>query len=149
MTKFIRLTLAGLMLVGGLAASLSAAPQRRSAQARDGAYSLHPDLMGYDYKNFATTAEEVICTGRCLLGGVYLGSGASTAYLWIRDTAVLGSGADSLALPAFRFDANGTVARGNQLDRAILFSNGIAIDLSSVAASERVTVLYIDLDDAR
>lgn len=138
----------GLALVMGLATLVAAGPMRSltTPKGSDGANINHPLYGGYQYSYIAQTAEYQVCDGRCLLAGLFRGTGAVTSYLTVRDTSITGN--TSTATIAFRvhYDVAETRVLENPIALPIVLQNGITVALSSVSADERVTVVYLDLD---
>ncbi|NIN67239.1 MAG: hypothetical protein GTO63_21580 [Anaerolineae bacterium] len=136
--------LIALALVAVFAVAAQASPRYSFPQGSDGDVA-HPLYGGYDATYKSTAAEAMICTGKCLLAGVYFGTGATSSKLTIRDTGTADGGGTN-KLPDMYFDTD-SGARGNRVPQPIRFTNGISAEISSVAAAEAVTVLYVDLDD--
>lgn len=103
---------------------------------------------GYDATRIAaagSAGEEVVCTGRCVLAGILLSNGAAAATVTFYDTSVAGVSGTPRAKLIQNFNVTET-SSAQRLPRPIRFSNGIAVRLSSIAAGEHVTVLFVDLD---
>lgn len=110
---------------------------------------VNPDYGGYDATRIASAGsagEEVVCSGRCVLAGILMSGGAGSSTVSFYDTSVAGgvSGTPRLKLQQSFFASETGPAQ--RLPKPIRFSNGIAVRLSSIGASEQVTVLYVDLD---
>lgn len=140
--------LSGLMVVSFLAMAGAqgafAIAVRSAPPASGGGRIMHPLYGGYDWVYKSDTAEQVICTGKCLLAGLITNTGASTVTLTIRNTSVA-NGTGPQVLPLLKYDPQTGVAR-NALVLPLVLSQGISAQLSSVANAEAVTVVYIDLD---
>jgi hypothetical protein len=105
-------------------------------------YAVHPDFGGYKYYYSNTIAENVICTGRCLLAGLYMATGPATVAVWLRDTAQAnGSAASTLLFPRRRFSVD-TDSVNNLIQRPIRSTNGISIQTPTTAGE--VVVVYMD-----
>ena len=112
---------------------------------------VHPDYGGYETTRIAgggVAGQVLACTGRCVLAGLIPTTGGAGTLVYIYDTSVAGAGAGTtnerlkLTWGFTPVSTSPTVA----IPKPIRFTNGIVLQLSSVAASEAVTVLYVDLD---
>lgn len=116
-------------------------------QADSGREILHPGAAMKSYKNFASTTEAVVCTGRCALFDVIQASGADGAYAILRDSATAdGSGLPIVSKMEFDGTGHGALAIGNSNAFPIVTNLGITVDLSSTAGGEEVLIVYKDLD---
>ena len=147
MNKILSLSLAVVM---GLASLAMAAPSARSTpKGGDGENINHPMYGGYSYSYLKQTAEYQVCSGRCLLAGLYRGTGAAAADLIVRDTAVLGNTGTGTLVWVGNFNGNETGVFKNPIQLPILTQNGITVKLSSISADERVVVVYLDMDPGK
>lgn len=103
----------------------------------------NPLYSGGKYVNKITAAEAVACSGPCVLLGLQMGTGAASSYLTIRDTATA-DGSGSLAFRRIYFHANPDTMAINRLAFPVRFSKGISLTLSSIAADEEVTAIYLE-----
>lgn len=110
--------------------------------------SVHPLYGGYKATRLDSTTETLICSGRCILGGLYMSSGAVASQIMIRDSATADS-TTSLATKILMvgFVQTNTAAHGNKVPAPIRTSNGIVAKLNSVSLNEEVSILYIDGDE--
>jgi hypothetical protein len=137
----------GLTLVMGFAALASAGPvQRTVPKDSDGKAIGHPLYGGYSFYYLDSTTERQICSGRCLLAGLYRGSGAATSFLDVRNTAVLGNTASGTLVWRGLFATTDSGMHANPITLPVLLNTGLTAKISSVSGNERVTVVYIDLD---
>ena len=135
--------LASLVLgLGGVAQAASSARTPLNQRGEEP----HPFYGGYDSTRIATATEYVVCSGKCLLGGLYTGTGPSTTRILIFDTAIAGTGANARRLVAIPFDPNATASVTNRIDRPIRFYNGISVDLTAASTGEEVEILYLKLE---
>lgn len=112
-----------------------------------GAVLQHPGFEGKSHYRFASTTEAKPCTGQCLLYDIIMSSGDAQAYAIIYDSSTA-SANTSVVFGKLMFgatDGGRSVSQGS-VAFPILFTYGIGIDLSSVGASEEVTLIYKDLD---
>lgn len=109
---------------------------------------VHPLYGGYKATRLASTTETLICSGRCILGGLYMSSGAVASQVMFRDS---GTADGTLLLTAkmlmVGFVQTNTAAHGNKIAAPIRTSNGITAKLNDVTLNEEVTILYIDGDE--
>jgi len=97
------------------------------------------------YSLKSTTAEAVVYTGRALVLALIRSTGPVASLAKIRDTAVTGSsGFSNASLPWIHFQPD-TGAHDNPVAFPIVHNTGITLELSSVAANETVTVVYVPL----
>ena len=144
MKKNISILLVAVVL--GLSGSAGAVTQRSFPQDKRGAPVAHPLYGGYAYSYRNTASEAVVCTGKCLLAGLIMSTGATTTFLRIRDTGTA-DGAGSSLVPAIYYRVQpdtGNVA--NPIVLPVLANNGISIQANTMSNGETVTVLYLDLD---
>jgi hypothetical protein len=129
-------------LVGTLASVGWAGPNRPTPSDKRG----NPmQVVSYDWTRKTASAESVICTGRCLLGGVIMGTAPQLSWLQIRDTSVAnGTGAIFAKIPFSTAPQNNVFAWPQQ---PTLFTYGISAQFNLITSGEEVTVLYLDLDD--
>lgn len=109
----------------------------------------HPLYGGYKATRLSSTSEVLICSGRCILGGLYMSSGALASHVLLRDS-IAADGTTSIATKMLMlgFVETNTAAHGNKIERPIRTSNGIVGKLSAVGSfNEEVVVLYIDGDE--
>lgn len=107
-----------------------------------------PRYGGYLHKRNSGTAEMLICSGRCLLAGMSMGTAASTANALIRNTSVIGdagAGWGALVFGPIMFSPNINTSGDtiNVIPLPVLLDKGITLTLSAGDA----TVFYLDLDD--
>lgn len=146
MKKLLSLALVSLVLGLGVVAKADTFVANTAKNQRG--EEVDPDYGGYDATRIAAAGangEEVVCTGRCVLAGILMSAGAGSATVTYYDTSVAGVSGAARAKLIQPFFASET-GPANRLPRPIRFSNGIAVRLSSIASSEAVTVLYVDLD---
>lgn len=101
---------------------------------------------GYDARRVYATDEVVVCSGRCVLAGLLANTGAASTLINVYDTSVAGALAAAELKVISNFDLSQTGTAAQRIHRPIRFSKGISVKLTSVAAGESVTVLYVDLD---
>ena len=111
----------------------------------------HPLYAGYAATRIASAGlagEELVCSGRCLLAGLIPTTGTTGGLMYVFDTAVAANAA--IGGPRVKLSSNfWTVETGSPINRVplpIRFTNGISVRLTSIAAGEAVTVLYLDMD---
>lgn len=109
---------------------------------------VHPLYGGYKATRVSGTSEVLVCSGRCILGGLYMSSGAVGSKLEFRDSGTA-DGTTSIATKILMlgFTGNNTSVQGNRIPAPIRTDNGIVAKLSSISANEEVTVLFIDGDE--
>mgnify|MGYP001563265669 CR=1 FL=1 len=109
---------------------------------------VHPLYGGYKATRVASTTEALICSGRCILGGLYMSSGPATSHVQFRDS---GTADGTLVLTAkmmhVSFVNSNTDAYGNKIPAPIRTSNGIAAKLNAASSNEEVLILWIDGDE--
>jgi len=138
----------GLAVVMGMGALAYAAPQRSFPSQKDGSAVAHPLYGGYSYFLETNATESMVCTGKCLLAGIYRSTGAASSSVKVRGTAAIGGTDAELMFPALNFHlAETNYASANPVFLGLVSSDGISVDISSVGAGEHVVVIYIDLDD--
>jgi len=138
----------GLAVVMGMGALAYAAPQRSFPSQKDGSAVAHPLYGGYSYFIERDATESMVCTGKCLLAGIYRSTGAADSLVLVRGTAAIGGTVAELMFPILEFHlAETNYASANPVFLGMVASDGISIELSSVSAGEHVVVIYIDLDD--
>lgn len=104
----------------------------------------HPLNAGYLHLRNSGTAEHIVCSGRCLLAGIIMGTGPLTSMVEIRNTSVAnGSGAAVLIMP---FQKLNTEPGNNPVRLPILLDKGISVTIPSASAGEDAVILYRDLD---
>lgn len=102
------------------------------------------DNVGWLHKRNSSTAEMLVCSGRCLLKAVILNTGPLTTKLTLRNTSVEnGTGAIVLI---HRFAPGNTTPGNNPIPAPILLDKGITMTLSAASTEEEVEVLYRDMD---
>lgn len=104
----------------------------------------HPWNAGYLHKRNSATAEMLVCSGRCLLAGIILNTGAATTGVIVRNTST--EEASGAIVLVHRFSINNSEPGNNPIRLPILLDKGIAVKLESVSAGEAATILYRDLD---
>lgn len=108
---------------------------------------VHPLFAGFAATRIAEVPEQMVCTGHCVLGGLVMGTGNAGQEVYLFDTgAAHGAAVGGTYMKLkqrFYFD---TQPARDRVPLPIRFNNGISIRLSSIAAGEQVTVLYLDLD---
>lgn len=142
MKKLLGLLLAFIMV--GASGLSYAANQRTVPRAQNNEPIAHPLYGGYSYFRWATAAERVVCTSRCLLAGLWMSSGANTNALFIRDTG-LDTASGTYAIGPIRFRAE-TAYPQPLIPLPMLFENGISLDMENIIQGESVTIMYLDLD---
>jgi hypothetical protein len=126
----------------GLSSLAMAGPSARSTPyGSDGQAINHPLYGGYSYAHVDATTEAQVCSGRCLLAGLFRGTG--TAYMKVRDTAVLGSSATGVVVWEGGSAVSETNVYANPIALPLVLTRGITLELSAAGS---VTVAYIDLD---
>lgn len=107
---------------------------------------LHPGAMVKSKYYFSSTDEAQVCTGKCAIFDIITASGADGAYLIAYDSAPATAGTTYI-FSKLEFDGTG-IAKGMGSPNGMPFvtTNGLSLDLSSVAGGEQVLVLYKDLD---
>ena len=107
---------------------------------------LHPGAMLKSKYYFSSTDEAQVCTGKCAIYDIITASGADGAYAIVYDSAPATAGT-TYVFSKLEFDGTG-IAKGLGSPNAMPFvtTNGLSLDLSSVAAGEQVLVIYKDLD---
>lgn len=139
--KLNKVTLSLVLLSGLVAgASFAAQPSITTPKSDKGA-EIDPLYGGYKATYIADLAEQVVCSGRCLLADVIMTTGPRTSQVAIKDTSVA-NGTGKLMIPVRTFDGE-TSARTSLL-RPIRSVNGITIKLNAVSQGEGVTILYLD-----
>ena len=115
-------------------------------QSERGNEVLHPGAMLKSKYYFSSTDEAQVCTGKCAIFDIITASGADGAYVVLYDSAPATAGTATI-FSKLEFDGTG-IAKGLGSPNGMPFvtTNGLAIDLSSVASGEQVLVLYKDLD---
>lgn len=108
----------------------------------------NPMYGGYLHKRNSSTAEMLICSGRCLLAGMIMGTASSVSFASIRNTSVVGSAGDgygALVFGHFMFSPNLNTSgeSANVIPLPVVLDKGITLTLSAGDA----TVFYLDLDD--
>lgn len=108
---------------------------------------LHPGAMVKSKYYFSSTTEAQVCTGKCAIFDIVRASGADGAYAVIYDSAPATAGTTTI-FAKMEFDGTG-IPRGLEANpNALPFvtTNGLSVDLSSVAGGEELLILYKDLD---
>ena len=138
MKKFLAL---GLIAALGIAQAYAGAV-RNLPQKEGGGYQ---EVPNYDHDYKATAAEELVCTGKCLLHALIFdtGSAPNDGYITVRDTDTADGGGTN-AFPIIYFDTGSDEGPKKVFDAVLV--NGISVELSSVGNGQAVTTLYIDLD---
>lgn len=131
----------GLLMVLGLALPAQAFRARALPNDGRGDPIAHPGYGGYDYNRVTSTTEVLVCSGKCILAGLLMATGAKTSFVIARDT-IAADGAGSKIAVLSRFEPD-TRPSWNMLSAPVFMDSGISVKLS---ATEEVTVLYIDLD---
>src|SRR5688572_7428953 len=118
-----KLLLAVLLLGAGVGVSHADNDTIRAPRDSKGA-TVHPLYGGFKATRVASTTEALICSGRCILGGLYMSSGAAASYARIRDT---GTADGTLVLTALvmnlGFVDTNTAAHGNKISAPIRSEN--------------------------
>lgn len=110
---------------------------------------VHPLYGGYKVTRISSTSDTLVCSGRCVLGGLYMSTGPNASVVLIRDSGTA-DGTISKATrmtPTIPFSPDNTAARGNKIEAAIRTSNGIVVRLSAASTDEEAYVLFIDGDE--
>lgn len=142
MKKLISLVVAS--MVFGLSASADTFVANTAKNQRGEA--LDAQYGGYEATRIYTTAEQVVCTGRCVLAGLLMTSGTAGTRVNIYDTSVTGALAAAELKVIADFSSDQTGAATPRVSRPVRFTKGISVRLGTIAAGESVTVLYVDLD---
>jgi hypothetical protein len=129
------------LVANSFAISPTSVPTRRD-QKGEGA---NPLYGGYSHMRNSATSEMVVCSGRCLLAAVVLGTGPTTSTLTIRNSSVADGSGAIVIRPRFEV-ANSGYGQNPNPPLPILLDKGITATLSSISAGEEVTVEYLDLD---
>lgn len=122
-----------------------------SAHARPGVAAYNgnpaPDMRGIGADVFisSATAEQLVCTGRCLLLGLQRGTGPVGTHILIRNTSTIDGALTNRCIPFVHFQPD-TGAHDNVLSFPVICNKGITVSMNSVSNGEVVGVLYIDLD---
>ena len=139
--------LAVLMAVSMVAGPSFADQITLKTPSRVGGGPAYSEYAGYKHTYKATAAEAMICTGRCLLAGLIVGTGATSTSLRVRDTAAADGLLGNKALPDYFYHTSDSRTQGPGLvAQPMRFDDGIAVSLSSIAANESVTVLWVQLN---
>lgn len=105
----------------------------------------HPLYGGYSYKRITSATETMVCTGNCLLGEVFMGTGAAAGKVTFRDTNTA-DGAGTTVLE-FLFLTDTAAAQDPKIYRPLRFLTGISAKISAISShGEAIVVGYIDLD---
>lgn len=136
--------LLALAIVLGVAATAFATPKRDTPSDKRGDPISHPLYGGSEVKYLTGTSADMACTGKCLLLGVTMETGASTTLLLLRNTITADNIFVANHIPYIHFQPD-TYAHKNPIAFPTVFSAGISVDISAAGAG--VAVHYIDLDD--
>lgn len=143
MTKFIGIILSVALVAGQAMAGGNSRPT--PSDSRGGAIS-HPLYGGSEYGLISSTTEKMICTGKCLLLAVWRSTGAASQSLVLRDSGATGGADESVVFDRIAFDPSVSSAYQNPIPFPVIFTNGIAADLTNAGAGEEALIMYIDLD---
>lgn len=135
-------------VVVGVAGLASAAPKLKFPKdSKDNPVS-HPLYGGYSYLYKNTAAEQMVCTGKCVLSGILMSTGVASRFITLRDTQAAHGGASHFLPPIYFREAtdSGALER-DMIERPIIMNSGISATISSVLSGESATFLYLDLDE--
>lgn len=137
-TKNIVISVLGIMLLASLAIA-QIMPRFAPPVDRNGV-QLHPGYYGRSYKTLSnSTTETVVCSGKCVVHGILLSSGAATNYLIVKDTTTAdGSGTTFMTIPM-----PGANLNSNILTVPFKTTKGLTIDAN--AADGYTAVVFYDL----
>jgi hypothetical protein len=140
------LVLVAIVAVGSLALAANAAePKPRVVPRNQIGAGADPLYGGFLHMRNSGTDEMVVCSGRCLLAAIIMGTGPNTTKLTVRNSSVAdGSGATVLYSKFLQSNSQAAVVPLPPLP--ILLDKGITATISGVNSAEEVTVLYIDMD---
>jgi hypothetical protein len=122
-------------------------PDRVNARLDQKGQPVDPRYGGYSHMRNSSTGEMGVCSGRCLLAGVMLGTApnGSPVQLVLRNTSVANaSGAIIARIPLVSVNTQPGL---NPIGLPILLDKGITATLTSASNGEEVTVLFLDLDN--
>jgi hypothetical protein len=105
----------------------------------------HPLYGGYKYTRITSGTETLVCSGPCLLGELYMSTGATGTAVTVRDTAAADGAGSNVALKR-GFVTDTATSYESRIHRPVRMPNGISVQLNSVSDGEQVTVLYIETD---
>lgn len=130
-------------LLTALVLAMPAQAYRNRALPNDGRGDpiAHPLYGGYDFVRVTGTTETLVCSGKCVLAGLLMATGATTNYVLVRDSIAADAAGTKVALLT-RFERD-TRPSWNMLSLPVFMDSGITVKLD---AAGDVTVLYIDLD---
>lgn len=130
----------------GLVASAYAAPGSANTRRDQRGNEANPWYGGYaNTRLLSTTAEQVVCSGRCLLAGLILNTGPQASQVRIRNSSVA-NGVGVIVLKHHYSIAN-TSPGNNPVQLPLDLDKGITVQLTAVSNQEEVVVLYIDMDN--
>ncbi len=105
---------------------------------------------GFDATRIAASGpsgEEVVCTGKCVLGALYRTTGVAGSRVYLFNTSVAGVSAAGSYVISFTYPTFDSAVGLNKITRSLRFSKGIAVRLDpALAAGQDVTVGTVDLD---
>ena len=100
---------------------------------------------GYKSSHTAIAGEIIVCSGRCLLAGISMSTGANATFLRIKDTAIVGSALTSnMLVPTIRFETDSS-AYNKKIPVPVRADNGITVQLSGIGTLEEVSIYYVPL----
>lgn len=109
---------------------------------------VHPLYGGFKATRISSTSETLVCSGRCILGGVYMSSGPAASHILFRDSGTADNTTSiALKLMHLGFVDSNTDAYGNKIPMPIRTNSGIVAKLSAASSNEEALVLFIDGDE--